>query len=270
MNSGTIFNKTLSFIAYEVSMSTMPGDYYLKVKTQPVTLTNNEFSQEVAIRMNISQHLALGVIRTYADVVKDAIISGYGVNTEFCYGGPTGEGTLDKADLGKALDNSRIKANAVFHPTKSLREALASCPKELFKQPAVVGPWLTDAYALTYDEEGNQVRTYPKAGNNIILTGNNLKVGGNDSSIGVAFTSIETPSTSIKVSLSDITINQPQKLVFVLPTGVSDGLWNVTVTTQLGSGSKPIKTVRSSSLPDPLQVGEPEEDDDEQDGPVVQ
>ena len=84
------------------------------------------------------------------------------------------------------------------------------------------------------------------------------------------FTSIETPSTSVKVSLSDITINQPQKLVFVLPTGVSDGLWDVTVTTQLGSGSKPIKTVRSSSLPDPLQVGEPEEDDDEQDGPVVQ
>lgn len=270
MTNGTIFTKTLSFIAYEVSMSTMPGDYYLKVKTQPVTLTNEEFSQEVANRMNISQHLAFGIIRTYADVVKDAILSGYGVNTDFCYGAPTGEGTLDKADLGKALDNTRIKANVDFRPTKSLREALANCPKELFKQPAIVGPWLTDAYALTYDEDGNQVRTYPKAGKNIILTGTNLKVGGSDASIGVTFTSVSTPTNSVKVSLMDITVNQPQKLVFVLPSGVSDGLWDVTVTTQLGSGSKPVRYARSSSLPDPLQVGEPEEGDDPGDGPVVQ
>ena len=263
----TTFTKVISLTAYQTSFSSTAGDYYLRVKTMPNTLGIEELSTEIASRLNVSKPLVQSVLETERDVVIDAVGSGYIVNNGFCIVQASCQGVLYKSDLAKAVVGENIRVYAQCQATQSFLNALKECDVELFKQPAVVGPWLTDAYGQTYDESGALVRIQPERGKNIVLTGTNLKVVGTDPSIGVTFTSVTNPETTVSIPLSDITINQPQKLVFVLPTGVTDGQWDVTVTTQYGSGGKVIKSVRSSTLPDPIQVGEADDDDD--DGPVI-
>lgn len=268
MAADTTFTKVISLMAYQTSLNSVAGDYYLRVKTMPNTLGIEELSTEIASRLNVSKPLVQSVLETEQDVVMDAVGSGYIVNNGYCIIQPCCQGVLQKSDLAKAVVGDNIRVYAQCQATQPFLNMLKGCDVELFKQPAVVGPWLTDAYGQTHDENGTVVRIPPERGKNIVLTGTNLKVVGTDPSIGVKFTPASGGTGAVSIPLADITINQPQKLVFVLPQGVADGRWNVTVTTQYGSGGKVIKSVRSSSLPEPLQVGEP--DDGGGDGPVVQ
>lgn len=268
MANETTFTKVISLMAYQVTIAGMPGDYYLRVKTMPESLGPKDLSREVAARLNLNESLVFSVLDTTRIVVKDAVCSGYIANTGWDIIQPAARGTLSKADLAKAVDSNEVEVYPHCQATQYLRNAVKECTKELFKQPAVVGPWLTDAYAQSINEDGQVITVNPEPGKNIILTGTNIKVGGSDPSVGVSFSSVDAPQTKVAVPVADITINQPQKLVFVLPTTVTDGLWDVTVTTQLGANGRPIKTARSSTLDAPISIGDT--DEPVEDGPQVQ
>ena len=139
-----------------------------------------------------------------------------------------------------------------------------ACRLEIFTQPAVVGPLLNGAVAETRAADGTTMtRTAPTPGKNLTLTGRNIKVVGTDPSVGITFTSVENPQTTVKVGPADITVNEPTRLIFVLPDEVTDGLWTVSVTTQFSSGRHIIKESRTYTMDTPLAVGtayqEPEE-----------
>lgn len=55
--------------------------------------------------------------------------------------------------------------------------------------------------------------------------------------------------------MEDVTINEPKRLIFVLPAAVTDGLWRVSVSTQYGSGRTTVKNLRTYELDEPLAVG---------------
>lgn len=96
----------------------------------------------------------------------------------------------------------------------------------------MVGPLLNGAVAQTRAADGTVSTRAPQAGKNIRLTGRNIKLAGADASVGVTFTSVETPSKKVFVPLEDVTVNEPKQLIFVLPAGVTDGLWRVKICTQ--------------------------------------
>ena len=70
---------------------------------------------------------------------------------------------------------------------------------------------------------------------------------GDNPSVGVTFTSVEQPSTTVFVPLEDITVNEPKQLIFVLPAGVTDGLWRVSVCTQYSTGNHTVKQPRPTN-----------------------
>lgn len=251
----TTFTKLISLIAYDAALTERTDDFYLRAKTMPTTLTLRDIAEEVALRLNRNADEIYTILNDAERVKAEAVVSSYIVSTPTALMRPCASGTVLKADLSQAVDHTKVKVYASLSMGSLLREEMDSCRLELFTQPAVTGPLLNGAVAQTRTATGAATTRAPQAGKNLRLTGRNIKLVGEDSSVGITFTSVENPSKSVFVPLEDVTVNEPKQLIFVLPAGVTDGLWRVKVTTQYSTGNKPLAKTRSYELDEPLAVG---------------
>ena len=262
----TTFPNLISLMAYDATLTERKDDFYLRAKTIG-SLDLRAIAREYATQNNLNEDQVYAILNGAEQVKANAVASGYIVNTPTALYQPAATGTVLKADLSKPVDHDKVKVYATVTQGALLRETMNACRLEIFTQPAVVGPLLNGAVAETRAADGTTMtRTAPTPGKNLTLTGRNLKVVGTDPSVGITFTSVENPQTTVKVSPADITVNEPTRLIFVLPEEVTDGLWTVSVTTQAGSSSSrhQVKTPRTYVLDTPLAVGtayqDPEED----------
>lgn len=270
----TTFKKLISLMAYDATLTERTDDYYLRAKTVG-SLSLQDIAKEYAAQTNKNADEVYAILNGVEQIKADAVASGYIVSTPTALYQPCASGTVVKADLSKPVDHDKVKVYATVSQGQLLRETMQSCNLEIFTQPAVVGPLLNGAVAETRATDGAATTRAPQAGRNLTLTGRNIKVVGTDPSVGVTLTKADNPQTTVKIGLEDITVNEPTRLIFVLPSTVTDGLWTVQVTTQYGSGRSTVKTPRSYVLDTPLAVGsayqnpEPgggKEDDDDDTG----
>lgn len=250
----TTYKKLISLIAYNAPLTERTDDYYLRAKNVG-SLSLKDIAAEYAAQTNRNADEVYAILNGVEQVKADAVASGYIVSTPTALYQPGASGTVLKTDLSKPVDRERVKVYATLSQGQLLREAMQSCRLEVFTQPAVVGPLLNGAVAETRAADGSVSTRAPQAGRNLTLTGRNIKVVGTDPSVGVTFTSVESPSTTVKVPLEEITVNEPTRLIFVLPAQVTDGLWMVSVTTQYGSGRSVVKSPRTYVLDVPVAVG---------------
>ena len=255
--STTTFTKLISLMAYDATLTERPDDFYLRAKTMPDTIDLHAIARETALRLGGKNEDEVYTLLNAAESVKcDALSSGYIVSTPTALIQPCASGTVLKADLSKAPDRSKVKVYATLSQGSLLRQSMEQCQLEIFTQPAVVGPLLNGAVAATRTTADGTTTRVPQAGKNITLTGRNLKLAGTDPAVGITFTSVETPSKKVFVPAEDVTINEPKRLIFVLPTTVTDGLWRVSISTQYGSGSnRVVKNLRTYELDEPIAVG---------------
>ena len=251
----TTFNKLISLIAYDAKLTEQEGDYYLRAKTMPDTISLRGIAEEVAVRLNKNADEVYTILNDAEQVKCDAVSSSYIVSTPTALIRPGASGTVMETELSQAVDRNKIKVYATLSMGSSLREAMQECRLEIFTQPAVVGPLLNGAVAQTRADDGTLATKAPEPGKNIRLTGRNIKIAGTDPSVGVTFTSVEEPDTQVFVPLADITVNEPKPLIFVRPAEVTDGLWRVKVTAQYSSSKHIVETPRTYELPTPITVG---------------
>ena len=252
----TTFTKLISLVAYDATLTERPDDFYLRAKTMPDTIDLHAVARETALRLGGKNEDEVYTLLNAAESVKcDALSSGYIVATPTALMQPCASGTVLKADLSKAPDRTKVKVYATLSMGPALRQSMEACQLEIFTQPAVVGPLLNGAEAATRTTADGATTRVPLPGKNITLTGRNLKLAGTDPAVGVTFTSVETPSKSVFVPAEDVTINEPKRLIFVLPATVTDGLWRVSISTQYGSGRTTVKNLRTYELDEPIAVG---------------
>lgn len=252
----TTFTKLISLVAYDATLTERPDDFYLRAKTMPDTIDLHAVARETALRLGGKNEDEVYTLLNAAESVKcDALSSGYIVATPTALMQPCASGTVLKADLSKAPDRTKVKVYATLSMGPALRQSMEACQLEIFTQPAVVGPLLNGAVAATRTTADGATTRVPLPGKNITLTGRNLKLAGTDPAVGVTFTSVETPSKKVFVPTEDVTINEPKRLIFVLPATVTDGLWRVSISTQYGSGRTTVKNLRTYELDEPIAVG---------------
>lgn len=252
----TTFTRLISLVAYDATLTERPDDFYLRAKTMPDTIDLHAVARETALRLGGKNEDEVYTLLNAAESVKcDALSSGYIVATPTALMQPCASGTVLKADLSKAPDRTKVKVYATLSMGPALRQSMEACQLEIFTQPAVVGPLLNGAVAATRTTADGATTRVPLPGKNITLTGRNLKLAGTDPAVGVTFTSVETPSKSVFVPAEDVTINEPKRLIFVLPATVTDGLWRVSISTQYGSGRTTVKNLRTYELDEPIAVG---------------
>lgn len=135
-----------------------------------------------------------------------------------------------------------------FTPGKPLQDALKNITFNLDK--ATTGPVINQVV----DVRTRSVSQRVTPGKNIIISGANLLLKGDNEANGIYFTKDEAGATPVKVEFfSRSTVSEQ---IVEVPESLADGQYELSITTQAGSGYKLLKEPRTYVFPILLTVGE--------------
>jgi hypothetical protein len=96
-------------------------------------------------------------------------------------------------------------------------------------------PETASAYIAAGEDASTRAQDFSAtAERNYMLTGKNIKVTGDDPSVGITLTDSKGKVTRLTPDM--IAVNEPSKLLILLPAGLADDDYTLTITTQYGSG----------------------------------
>lgn len=164
------------------------------------------------------------------------LLSGNSVNTGLYYASASLRGTIE----GGVWNPERNSIQVNFTQGKALREAIADTAVEIIGEKG----------SSIYINSGLNVATRAPgytatAGRNFTLTGKNIRVVGTDPAVGITLTSAS--NTVTKIAEDMIAVNEPSKVMILIPAGLADGVYTLTLTTQYASGGKLLSMPRSVS-----------------------
>ena len=85
------------------------------------------------------------------------------------------------------------------------------------------------------------------------VEGNYLKLVGDDPAVGITIVSEE--GTETRVDSGMVAVNEPKKLVFVLPSGLAEGTYTLRIATQYGGSNSNILRKTPRVVESPLYIG---------------
>ena len=248
---------TINAIAHLNQLTTdVTNDYYLTVQSRgslnPHGVVERMRQHELPTK-NVDGEAFLD---NFFDECILALQEGYNINTPLFNAGIGLEGGVLASDLGHTVGPDKVKAYLQLTQSATARKALEESSVYIFQQSAATLPTIQSVMDPT---EGKANHLNPGA--MVLIQGLRIAVKGDDPSIGVTFTKSGSSSTTVFP-------NTATKLQFVLPSEVTEGDWEVSITTQASaSGGTLLKEARTGVFENLVRVGE---EDDEPDGPVVQ
>ena len=99
-----------------------------------------------------------------------------------------------------------------------------------------------------------EINTTLTLGGAVNIIGSRIKIAGDSETNGLSLVNQSNGEES-KIPLSTIAINEPSKVVFVMPTDLSAGDYKIRITTQFSNSSTLLKTPRSYDCDVVLAVG---------------
>lgn len=221
-----------------------------------------DFVLEEMFRLNPSvprdtQELA---VKNYHQTLTWLILNGYRVNTGL-FGAVA---QLCGVVKGASWDPANNSIYVSFTQGKEIREAIADTSVKILGDKAN-GMFIADAST----RGGASFVAVP--GRNFTLNGRMIKVEGTDPSVGVTITNNQTDAV-VKLDADMIALNDPSKLVLLIPEGLADGEYTLTVTTQYNNGGKNALLKAPRSTDTIIYIGKRPDDgggDDGGDDPVI-
>lgn len=218
-------------------------------------------SEIMEINPGLERETVEAVINLEQRVLKKLLLTGYRVNTGLFSAVAQFTGTVENNVFDPARNSIRI----AMTQGKELREAIEATTVN------IVGEKGSAMYVAGGTDTATSLSGFTAtatAGRNFTLTGQPIKLAGDDPSVGITLTDAEGEVTRITDDM--IALNQPSKLIFLIPAGLADGEYKLTVTTQYSSGQL-LKTPRSVTKTlyigqAPAGGGEPGGGDEEEGG----
>lgn len=175
-------------------------------------------------------------ITLFNRVTTRLILSGYSVNTGLFRAVAKFLGIVEGAVWNKEKNSIYVAVTQ----DKMLREAIAQTAVQ------ILGTKSNIMYILeTEDRKTGLKDGTATSGRNLLVRGAMLKVVGSDPAVGVSLTNASGVVTKLDADL--LATNKPSELILLLPTGLADGEYTLTVTTQYSTGAV-LKTPRSASI----------------------
>lgn len=193
------------------------------------------------------------VVTLYERIVARFLMNGYNVNTGLFYAVPRFSGLIE----GGRWDPAKNSVYVSFSQDKVLREEIAKT------QIVIQGEKNDVMYILETEDKKTGLKDGSMTpGRNFVVRGAYLKVVGDDATVGISFRNKAT-STVTKIEADMFATNNPSELIFLIPSDMPDGEYELTVTTQYTkSSTTQLKTPRSTSAP--VHIGSvPDEGGDE-------
>ena len=142
------------------------------------------------------------------------------------------------------FESDKHKLGVSMTMSKNLRESLTAV--SVSTRPSSSGITINSVYDSMTGEKNGVITPL----SNVVIKGQNIKVVGEGEEIGVFFTKVGGEKKAIKL----LTHNNHSQLTILL-ADLEDGEYELSITTQYGSGNRILKEARSYTYPILLYVG---------------
>lgn len=189
--------------------------------------------EDTGLRNETLEH----VVNLYHRMMKAQLLNGYSINTGMFRATPQFRGVVQGGTWDDKINSIYIS----FTQDKELREGIKETSVQILGEKGDTMYIISGEDASTKLTDGSAT-----AGRNYILYGKKIKVEGDDAKVGITLTAADNTVTPIPLDM--LAVNDPSKLIVLLPVGLAAGEYTLTVTTQFSSNvSKLLKEPRSAS-----------------------
>lgn len=191
-------------------------------------------SEMMAVNPGLERETLEAVVNLEQRVMQKLLLTGYRVNNGLFQAVAQFTGVIE----GMAYDPAKNSVYISFTQGKDLREAIKAVNVN------IVGEKGSAMYVAGGTDTATRMDGFvATAGRNYSIKGSNIKVVGTDPSVGITLT--DSKGTVTKVTADMIAVNNPKEVIFLIPAGLEDGEYTLTLTTQYSAGAKLLKEPRS-------------------------
>lgn len=194
--------------------------------------------------MEIKAETAIDIITRFNRKAAERVLGGYNVNTGLVYMRPVIKGVFYDRTWNPKTNSVYVAMNQGME----LRKAVAETTVEILgeqSEPIAI-------YSLTDNTTGATDGSLTK-GRNAEIKGSYLKVVGEAPAVGITFRNIDTAEIT-KLDATDIVLNEPSRLLILVPATLAAGEYELTVTTQFTVSGKQLKQPRSVTFSEPVVI----------------
>ncbi|WP_018676727.1 DNA-binding domain-containing protein [Riemerella columbina] len=194
--------------------------------------------------MEIQTETAIDIITRFNRKASELVLNGYSVNTGLVYMRPAIKGVF----YDKSFDKEKHSVYVNVNQGLELRKASEDTKVEILGEQA--SPM--SLFSIT-DKATNKTDGTLTKGKNAEIKGTYIKVEGSDPKNGVVFKNLDN-SQETKLPMENIVLNEPSRLLILVPADLASGNYEVSVTTQFSSGKTVLKTPRTETLSTPVVI----------------
>ncbi|MDY3520921.1 DNA-binding domain-containing protein [Riemerella anatipestifer] len=194
--------------------------------------------------MEIQTETAVDIITRFNRKASELVLNGYSVNTGLVYMRPAIKGVF----YDKTWDKEKHSVYVNVNQGLDLRKAVADTKVEILGEQS--SPM--SVFSITDKVTGKADGTLTK-GKNAEIKGTFIKIDGNDPKNGIVFKNLDTQQ-EVKLSAEHIVLNEPSRLLILVPTDLEAGNYELSITTQSSTGSVLLKEPRTERLPNPVVI----------------
>ena len=221
-----------------------PADFSLSIDTLGSVGVKETVDALVAEGMEMKPETAHDIITRFNRKCIELAFRGYNVNTGIVYMRPMVKGVF----RDKTWDSKLHRLYMAITQGPEIRKAIENTTVEIMgEHPDPIAIFsITDT--STGLSDGNLTR-----GLIAEIKGSYIRIAGDNNACGLYLKHAENGAET-KIDMSFIGVNDPSKVLFVVPPTLVAGAYELRIVTQFGSGGKNLKQPRSVTLPYMVEV----------------
>lgn len=209
-----------------------PNDKIFTVVNNGTAGRDRIIQEMMAVNPGLERETLAMVLDLKNRVCRTLLLQGMRVNDGFCNAALTCRGLVQ----GTAWDPAANSLYANMQPSQELRDVL-----ERQVHVNVVGERPSAAFIATGEDVATKAEgNVTQPGSIYTVRGKKIKVEGTDPSVGLYFVS----STGTETKVTQLAVNNPSEVTFVVPSSLDDGSYTLRIVTQYSAGANLLKEPR--------------------------
>ncbi|QZO94594.1 DUF4469 domain-containing protein [Riemerella anatipestifer] len=194
--------------------------------------------------MEIQTETAVDIITRFNRKASELVLNGYSVNTGLVYMHPAIKGVFYDKTWDKEKHSVYVNVNQGTDLRKAANDTKVEILGEQSSPMSVFG--ITDK--ATGKADGNLTK-----GKNAEIKGTYIKIDGNNPKNGIVFKNLDNQN-EVKLSAEHIVLNEPSRLLILVPTDLEAGNYELSITTQYSNSKTLLKEPRTEMLSTPIVI----------------
>ncbi|MFX1666885.1 DUF4469 domain-containing protein [Riemerella anatipestifer] len=194
--------------------------------------------------MEIQTETAVDIITRFNRKASELVLNGYSVNTGLVYMRPAIKGVF----YDKTWDKEKHSVYVNVNQGTDLRKAANDTKVEILGEQS--SPM--SVFSITDKVTGKADGTLTK-GKNAEIKGTYIKIDGDNPKNGIVFKNLDNQN-EVKLAKDSIVLNEPSRLLILVPSDLEAGNYELSITTQSSTGSVLLKEPRTERLPNPVVI----------------